>query len=129
MDDYIRKILSRQRFREETASEVLLKKQQYLAQESPEGAALRKEQEKEKTTGVASADKREAALWALLKGMESLSTAAFRKTEESRQDEARSWHVPESLSRFSGTVFGQEHRQLTPEGLSMFYQRDARRFS
>ena len=39
------------------------------------------------------------------------------------------WHVPESLSRFSGTVFGQKSRQLTPEGLSMFYQRDARRFS
>lgn len=129
MDDYILKVLSRQLFREETAPEVLLEKQRYISREEPEERDAREHPARFTEDGAEPWGKGEAALWSMLKGMEPLSVGAFRETERGRQDGAHSWHVPESLSRLSGTVFAQKTRQLSPEGLSMFYQRDARRFS
>lgn len=127
MDDYILKILSRQRAREETAGETLREKGRYLSREteSETGNKIRLSQEQRR----AQAERSEAVLWAMLKSMEPLSLVAAEVRQTTGESGGSVWRVPESLSRFSGTVFGERTRQLTPEGLSMFYQRDARRFS
>lgn len=127
MDDYILKVLSRQSLPEETAGKVLREKERYLSRALREGTEDRKILSQEQDRGQA--EKKQAVLWSMLKSMEPLSMATPIASQAGGNGGGSVWHVPESLSRFSGTVFGQKTRQLTPEGLSMFYQRDARRFS
>ena len=127
MDDYILKILSRQRIREESAGEMLRERDRYLSREpemeTEDKALFPQEQSRER------AERSENALWTMLKGMEPVAMTRYENRGSHGGNGGSVWHVPESLSRFFGTVFGQKSRQLTPEGLSMFYQRDARRFS
>lgn len=129
MDDYILRVLFRQTAHEEAAAEALQEKQRYMSREVPEGTENRENPAQSRNDRTERTTTGEAGLWAMLKNMEPLSLAVFTDREAGADGGENARYIPDSLSRLSGVVFGQKARQLTPEGLSLFYQRDARRFS
>ncbi len=128
MDDYILKVLSRQELREEASAEGVWEKGRYISREVP-GNSENAEPEQGIYSAEAEEINREKTLWSVLRDMEPLTLRALEEKRETREAVSVGGYVSPALTRLSGVVFGQKSQQLTPEGLSMFYQRDARRFS
>lgn len=128
MDDYILKILSRQGSREEAAPETVWEKPRYISRET-DTDGLRPGAEAENDEAAAQTAKRVEMLWTMFREMEPLTGALPEEDPERKGRGQSDGYISPSLSRLSGIVFGRRTVPLTPESLSMFYQRDARRFS
>lgn len=133
MDDYIQVLLEFQGIGEEeneNAPELTedvfaisaLGVQEKPASRPEQGQGVRREEEVRKET----AEETSGLLWKLLQQMRPVTVHGENQVENLAQEKDS---PPNQAVRFSCGSVPNERRELTPENLSMFFQRDARRYS
>lgn len=133
MDDYIQVLLEFQGIGEEeneNAPELMedvltisaLDVQEKPVSRPEQGQGVRREEEVRKETS----EEASGLLWKLLQQMRPVTVPGENQVENLAQEKDS---PPNRAVRFSYGSVPNERRELTPENLSMFFQRDARRYS